>query len=246
MGRKYRINQMMIYTTLGEEQDATQAYIDKINSYSPVAYYPLNETTGTAIVDQVSANNGTYSGVTLADTTGPAGGVAPRWDGANDYGQVTSAVIGPVFSGAEGTLMAWFKMANVGVWTDSTFRRILYLVVDGNNRIQLSKQNTNNNFLFQTNAGGTERDQAHTPYSETDWFHATITWSVTNSEMVGFIDGVEVVTENISLGTWVGTPDFFIGANDSTPTLVHNGWLAHIALWDSVVSDADILALATV
>lgn len=63
-------------------------YADKVLSYNPVAYWPLNETTGAIAYDLGSGDHDcTYTGVTLDQIDGPGTtmGRAGLWDGVNDY-----------------------------------------------------------------------------------------------------------------------------------------------------------------
>ena len=71
-----------------------------ILSYNPIAYWPMNELTGTTMVNYGSlgtAANGTYSGVTLDQVDAPGGGRAGLLDGVNDnvnilYGSLSGSV----------------------------------------------------------------------------------------------------------------------------------------------------------
>ena len=56
-------------------------YMDKVLSYNPLVYFPMNETAGLTAVNYGSlgtAANGTYTGVTLANAQSALSPTAPR------------------------------------------------------------------------------------------------------------------------------------------------------------------------
>ena len=93
-------------------------YMDKVLSYSPILYYPMNETAGATAVNAGtlgSAADGAYTGVTLNNTTGPDGtNGAPYFDGVNDYLDGTTAALIAALSLQVGSVLIWLKVANAG------------------------------------------------------------------------------------------------------------------------------------
>ncbi|MFN8450264.1 MAG: hypothetical protein U0521_17180 [Anaerolineae bacterium] len=64
-----------------------------------VGYWRLNETSGSTIAD-AGANgfNGTYTGVTLNDTTFLDGEPAPRFTASSSYGSLYSSAFGALYA----------------------------------------------------------------------------------------------------------------------------------------------------
>lgn len=227
-----------------------QRYTDRVLGYNPVAYFPFNEESGIVarcLVDP--AQNGTYTGVTLAnDATGPFGTPAPRYDGANDLCGVYSAALAAVFDGAEGSLAIWGKVVNAGIWTDNTYHFQCVFGQNANNRAQVLKgSNVEANELVGTRIGGAGVVSTDTvATTTTDWFLHSITWSETADEFKCYLDGVQYGVTQVGLGGYVGAlanTFCYIGQYNG-PAFKWNGWLGPCAVWDRVLPQATITALA--
>lgn len=225
-------------------------YIDKVLGYGPIAYWVLNEAAGGTAADQVNSplQDGAYTGVTLADTLGPDNvNSAPLFDGVNDYVDIYTATLDGVFDGAEGTMAIWARVFNAGVWADGTWRLALYLREDVNNRTNFQKAGGSATLHHEYTAGGVLDQVNSGVVAYTNWFHLAGTWSATADETEFFINGASIGTRN-TLGVYVGSLTAAvtnIGAKGQ-PSDVWHGWLAHCAIWDSVLTGPQILDLATV
>jgi hypothetical protein len=227
---------------------AVGGYSAKVLSYSPIAYWPLNETSGTTAICQVNAaQNGTYTGVTLGQPGIGDGNTAPFFDGANDYVNVQTAALAAAFNGAEGSISWWFKVYDAGVWTDGTFRYHVYGAADASNNVFYRRHTTNNWLTMWYRAGGTISQQAIVPEQPTTWTHIALTWSATDDAFKSYFAGVQAGPTISGLGIWAGPlADTVIGAGDLVPTSVWHGYLAHVAIYTSALSLATIQDLATV
>jgi hypothetical protein len=94
---------------------ALSTYQSKIlDTFGPdiIAYWPLNEMSGTVAYD-VSGNhfNGTYYGVTPAQSAGAGStfGLAPSFDGVNDYIELYSAGLATEIGTGDLTMCVWLK-----------------------------------------------------------------------------------------------------------------------------------------
>ena len=231
-------------------------YHQRVLATDPIVYWVQNEKSGTVAYDLVSgrvagAQNGTHVGVTLGQPGIGDGNTCPLYDGANDYANVHTPAFAGVFSGAEGTVMIWAKVANAGVWTDGTARSLIYLQADGNNYVRIRKSNANNLLEFWYKAGGTF-DSVAPAYSATIWTPIAITWDINaggTGEMRAFLNGSQVGATQVGLGVWVGALNgvsTVIGAGTTVPDLVYDGYLAHCAVWDRALAPAAIADLAVV
>src|SRR3990167_6529272 len=95
------------------------SYQTKVANLFPIAYWPLNELTGTTAVARYPSTDldGLYVGPTLNSTVGPiALDGAPLWDAANDVLNIYSTALSTTINMNTCTLSMWFKAENwVGV-----------------------------------------------------------------------------------------------------------------------------------
>ena len=226
--------------------DGLSAYAIKVLTYSPIAYWQLNEKSGTdAICSVNAAQNGTYARdvSTMGTVTGIGdGNTAPTFDGTQDVVDVYSATLAAAYSQTTFTISVWFKVFNVGVWTDATNRKIARFYVDDNN--QFGFYGAGNSTLYVVDeAGGTEVFMTDAGHAETGWVHAAITLDEVSNNIIFYLDG-SVVDNDTNAGTWAGTihsAASVIGANNTTPTNPWHGHLAHPAIFTSVLTPTQIL-----
>lgn len=236
--------------------DEGQEYYEKVLSYGPIAYWPLWETAGAVAECLVNPlQNGTVVGVTWNNVIGPDGvNGAPFFDGAADYINIFTATFSGAFNGATGSAMIWARVANVGVWTDTFSRHALNFQRSTGvaNTIHVRKDNANNQFQWNYTAGGAAAIINRTPETTIDWVCVTLTWSdqANADETKAFWNGVQEGATSAAAGVWaVGAlhaTRTCIGAYGTAPSSVYHGWLAHAAVWDRVLTQPEITALATV
>jgi hypothetical protein len=225
-------------------------YEAKVRGAAPgslVAYWRLNEPTGAVAADS-SPNgfNGAVTGVTWGQTGIGDGATVPLFDGTNDYISVLGAGLTAAFPGAAGTLMTWIKVAGASVWTDGTIRRFAYFFADSDNYVQLQKSNTNNTLSIVYRAGGTPKTVTITTSALT-WLNIGLTWSKAANQMIVYLNGAQTGSTQTGLGTWANSlTAALIGATNAIPQNVWNGYIGHVALWNTVLTPAQLLSLATV
>lgn len=226
-------------------------YSDEVLGMGPIAYWPLWEAAGgvaECLVD--SAQNGAYTGVTLGQDGIGDGKTCPLFDGANDVVNIYGAAFAAAFDGAEGSIILWLKVFDVGVWTDGTTRFSCQLMVDNGNRIFLFSRIGNNNLQQFYEAGGsasqTETSGGHT---ETTWIPIALTWSKAANEVRHYINGVQYGPTGTSPNVWVGNLDpttTAIGARGASGSNSWHGYLAHCAIWDRPITPSEVAQLAVV
>ena len=232
---------------------AGASYMGKVLATAPanlIGYWPLNELSGTNAdnAEGTAARDGTYTGVSLNNSTGPDGQPVGLWDGANDYCNIYSASLATAFNVAEGTAMIWAKVSGVGVWTDGTARYALTLRTNSQNRVTIFKHSVDNWFYVRYEADNVDLITTITPFSSTGWVLYGVTWSALADEVKVYVNGLQSGATLTGLGTWSGSLDsdyVSIGSQTAT-TSVWDGYLAHAAVWTTPLSAAQILALATV
>jgi hypothetical protein len=205
-----------------------------------VGYWPLNELSGSAAYD-VSGNllNGAHSGVSLANADGPKGGMAPLYDGVNDYTSINAAAA--AFNGAEGSLLIFARVSGAGVWADATIRWLARIAVDDNNRVEIYKHSDANRLFWRHSGGGTSTTVNITSHSPTAWTHYGMTWSLAANEMKAYLNGAQYGATQGGVGAWAGTPGASltrVGMGNGTG--YYSGWLAHALLLNRPATGAEI------
>jgi len=220
-----------------------------------IAYWPLDESSGSVARCLVNPlQNGTYTGVTLANAVGPDGSLSPYFDGAGDYVDLYSAAIRTAFGKTEGSWLVWMKMANLAVWTNATVHYVAQIYTPGGGEdeyIRLYKSNANNRFSFRYAAGNpaVAESSDRNGLSDTDWVLVGMTWSVTG-DLVQYIYDGAVVDTDVGIGTWVGDLTLAgaypaVGASSSLGAASFLGWLAHVMMFDRALTVPEVTDLAS-
>ena len=222
----------------------TETYREKVLSYSPIAYWMLAEASGADALCQVNAaQNGAHTGVTLAQPGIGDGETCPLYDGVNDDTGCYTTTFRDAFDPALGSVLAWMKVYNAGVWTDGTSRGIVNIEVGSTNRVLIKRHTDNGNIQYQYRAGGVAVDNILGGKSDTGWVAVGMTWNVGADELKLFYDGAQGGATLTGLGTWVG---LIITADFGQHAAAHwNGYLAHIAVWDTALSGDVVAKLST-
>lgn len=234
-------------------------YADKVLSYGPIAYWPLWEANGTAARCLVNpAQTGLYrnnGGAKDVSTYPPGPGIgdgntAPYFD-TTDYVNTYTATLAGRFNGSAGSLMVWAKVLNVGIWTDGAARNpCLFAAVINVNDVHFNKSNVNNRLDWIYVAGGVTEIVSDVGMATTNWMNLVITWSAAADEVKAYLNGIQDGATQTILGVWAGALDpnrasigSASGIFNSSPW---NGWLAHCALWNRVLSAPEIASLGVV
>lgn len=228
-----------------------QTYSEKVLALGPIAYYKLDETSGTTATD--SSGNG-YNGTfardvsTMGTGVGPLGGdTAPAFDGTNDVVVLPAASLDAKWNGSLFTISAWCIVSGVGVWTDGAWGRVVSLRVNVSNLVYLMKSVSNNRWDSQFNGGGT-LDTVTYSTSTTSWFHSCLVVNRAADTYKLFINGAQTGSTQTGIGTWAGSllaNYCCIGAYVNTPTEAFSGRIAQVAIFASD-QEANVATLANV
>ena len=227
-------------------------YWRKVRSIRPanlIAYWPLWEPSGAVAYDYSTfARHG--ANVALGARAAGSDGVhqAALFDGATSYVNVYSASLAAAFNGAEGTIIIWPKVYNVGVWTDTLLHWIIHFCsVDGNYTIRIYKDTSNPLvWLYYTFGVTLSVALSVTP---TIFKCLGMTWSKSNDRMRAFYNGLQTGVDQTGMGVWVGALDAtrtVVGAESTVPISVWYGYIAHGALWSAELSPSEMLQAAEV
>lgn len=165
----------------------------------------LNELSGVRCISSATGMAGVYSGdMAYANTLGPSGRKVAYSDGSGIYASLLTAPFATLWAGAkaEGGMGCWIK-ADSGVWTDGVGYVILWVQVDANNTIYLTKA-VDGNLYYSVNRGGVLALPALAAYKPTGWFHLFATWSEANNRVRGYLNGEQFY--EAATGTWAGAP----------------------------------------
>ena len=231
-------------------------YIAKVLRYAPIAYWPLNETSGTVAHCLVNgAQNGTYSSDVSAMGTGMGigdGNTAAYFDGANDYCNIYTATFDAAFNGATGSAIIWCRVNAAGTWTDGAGRYALNLRQNNDNQYVFRKSTVNNVLNIDAEAGNGAITFTSAANTTTDWIMLGLTWSDSNNadEAKSYQNGSQFNVTSAALNAWavggLAAANTMIGAINNTPVVPWHGWLAHAAVFDYVLNAVQMLDLATV
>ncbi len=225
-----------------------------IASGTPLRLYENANTAGYVEFDDVSVTEVdplaglATNGVTLGSTASGHLTNAYTFDGTNDFVNIYSSDLNSSFNPSEGTLVAWAKVANAGVWTDATTRYIAEIGDGSNNRLVIQKTTTSNQIQIRYFAGGTVKQVADTSLSgSTNWFQVVFTWSKSNDQVKAYINGAQSGSTQTGLGTWaanlVSTTTAIGVTNTSGGTSPWSGMINDVRLYNRVLTVDEISQL---
>jgi len=224
------------------------AEVQKLYKWAPgaIAHYKLDESTGTTAYDSSGeGNNGSFCQHMDGDEWehgkyGSSLYFYGTFDTNRECVDFDSAGFESDFNQARGSMMAWIKVSDVGVWTDGTRRIAVTVRDDADNKVDIVKHSTDDNSLYFNYEDGAASSEAQlNNTSRTDWIHAAITWNVnydgTNDEIKYYIDGVLIETDTLAAhdGVFALTPDDnVIGSRNTSGTEPWHGWVDDVRIYD--------------
>jgi len=217
---------------------AVQTLQEVMLGLSPVALYPLTETSGTQATD-VSANvlHGTYSNCTVNNVIGADGTAGcPLFVPASSSILSFPAGLNALFNTAEFSLVWFLRVRAASVWTDATLRQTFSLFADGNNVIRCRKFNSNNLLRFSYMAGATDRTVDYTSASDA-WLMCTMTVSDAADQMKAYINDAQIGATQTTLGTFAGA------LSARTWGSAWDGWVSYIGIYTSILTLANVQAI---
>lgn len=224
------------------------SYIGTVLGTSPIALWPLSETTGTNAADATgNGYTGTYSNVTLASTTFPDGTAAGLWvAGSNGHVTTYSAGLAGVFNGQEGAIACWIRVRAASVWTDVAARYVYDIYRDTTDRIRILKNSTSNRVFIGHRGGGTARETDYVTSGPTQWVHIANVWSNTGGYVRHYVNGV-LIGDLAAPGTFatpIADVSMAIGTQRTNAHAPWDGYIKYMALWNRPLTPAEVATLA--
>ena len=246
------------YASLTAESDGADYHITEmvgtvVSSLSdlvlptfPIAYWQLNDAAGSGTAADSSGNalDGTATDVVFGATGIGDGSTAATFNGATSVIDIYSAALNALFDGSAGSLLVWFQVTAAGVWTDAVQRRAASFAVGDATRMSITKSG-DNNMQCNYRADDTQENVVQLVGNQI-WHGLLMTWRTSTDVVRYYYDGT-TLTPSIGLGAWAGNLNAtraVIGAYNTTPTNPWSGNLAHIAVWDRVLTAREALALS--
>lgn len=222
-------------------------YSQRVLILSPIAYWKLNETSGTVAIATAGAN-GAYArdASTMTVAAGPiAGTTAPLFDGTNDYVNIYSTGLAAAFNPNEISISCWFKVA-AAQWTDGVIRTLVNLDVDNaTNYFRLTKNDTSNQLAYNYRSNSTNHVDNATCTAIT-WQHYCVVASQTSDSITSYLNGIQdsIITP---LAAWAGALSnarCFIGDRIATHANPFIGYIAQVAIFAKALNSSQVLTLA--
>ena len=234
--------------------------VKKIRSSDLMAYWPLNEESGTVVLD-VGPNGENATSASLVRIPSTRGFAAPDGGRCAEFATTGSMIdIYGTFSAtiavAEGTLMAWVAMPSTAL-NSTTKQQIVILAADTANAIGIDFDTTANRFSGDYFAGAAEATYSTTfgklVYNDywaagrPLWHHLALVYSKAAAATVGsvvlYVDSV-ASTACATLGVWTGafasTACSIGSTNPVTKTAGFTGHIAHVAWWKAPLTSAEV------
>ena len=223
-------------------------YYENVQLLNPIAYYRLNEKSGNTAAD--SSGNG-YDGTTTGATVNQQGngdGTSYLFDGSGDDVTLPAwfmTALDAAISGGGVTVGIWAKV-DAGFWTEGVRRDFFRFAVDGSNEIYLEKLTTNDTLQYVYEAGGTPVFENVDIGSPTAWMFLLITIDIINDVVRLYHNGAQVGSDQTGFGSFAGDIAIaHIGSRDGS-TRIFDGNIAHVAVWDRVLTAAEISSISSV
>jgi len=207
-----------------------------LQALKPLAYWPLNETSGSTAFEYIHGMNGTYDGnVTLAEPGVPFAGfgspsLSAAFDGSTAYVDIP---VGYLNARGSLTIMAWVKPATNGFLTD--------IIGHGASSYSLAETPSGDAAFFDDGGGCTN------PISITDgnWHH--VVGVRTNGAGINtfiYVDGFLFTSNSTASGNLPSTSsDVWIGGAPDLTAGLFSGEICHAAIISSALTAAQIEGL---
>lgn len=227
--------------TVGRGGGAALQYWQKVAG-GLIQYVPVWDTFGTTAVDISNGRNGSWVGTPqLADTAFLTGNPVATFSG-DDLINLYSTSLRDAFNGQEGSVFVWGKFAG---WTDTTYRRIITITVDGNNYLTLRRDVTNNRLTWEYVAGGVAKTN-FVDTSTINWFSLCLTWSKSADQLKFYFNGLQPGATVTGLGAWSGAiGTAALGSRYNTVNQPWVGNLAHCRIYNRALTPGEVSVLST-
>ena len=199
-----------------------------------IGYWPLSDYLWGAVNDISGRGNlCSFSGTTPQAVTSIAGLPCPQFSTGHTI-NMAAANLPALFNGLEGSISAWVKPTNSGVWADTTQRFILHLRADANNYILVTSNGTGWLLCYYV-AGGTTY-LYNCPIYSSGWTHVTVSWSHTANRWSVFLNGM-LAFRQLMTSSWAGALMADTAIGGSWGTFFWNGYISDVFCTNREMTD---------
>jgi hypothetical protein len=199
---------------------------------------PTDITFKSIKVSDANPMNGDHTSVTLGQPGNWQLGRMASYDGSTSTTDIYSAELNTAFDTDTGTLLLIAKSDTWAAGIDVLVR----LAADDNNEVIFTRSGSD--LILEYNAGGTSESVTVASGSPTKLFMAALTWDTTGGgEVKAFYNGLQSGTTQTIAGSWAGALASTlcrIGSINNAPDNVFAGDIAHVMLFDRVLSASEI------
>lgn len=239
------------FSTSGLDQPL---YANKVLNTRPsalIGYWPLWDLSGSNAIDLKNGNPLTYNNPVLGNPGIQPSSPCPSFNGSTDICSFPAGTLSFLngvgeFKPDAGTLMVWGKVSSSAIWTDGLSHVLVAFGVDANNGLLLLKNTMNNELQSRYVVGGVDQFISIDGVTTTDFFCFAMSWSVGANIEIAYLNGVNRGNTTMPVAAWVGALTAGRTEVAGILTVLHwSGFLAHIALWNDILSDTEIANLAS-
>lgn len=227
--------------------NATTLWSAIMSDTSPRAWWRMEESGSTTILNNSSSYAPSYNGITDSTTTRPTlqepssfqdgSGVSMRFDGVDDFYSVPDNA--NLEGGTAMSVGCWFK---VNQFTGG--KSFHTLIAKGDDSWRIAQDGSNNYLSFDTNnTGGTLHSLKATTVAVNDgkWHHVIATFDGTTKCL--YIDGVLCASATWSATIKDSTYPVGIGYNPQAANRNWNGWIDEVAFWNTALEARAVHAM---
>jgi hypothetical protein len=219
---------------LGFDAPGTPSDADStaVCTMTPLAHWALDETTGSAIVDQAGPNDGVWSDGNDGDVAGEAR--SGQRGGALAFDTDRSIYIAGFTVPAEGTFVAWLT----STFDDTVDIAAHPMVIDAPTpRTTISF--ADGGYGLRTNDVSWQATYV-APADLASWFHLAATWSSTGAQL--YVDGVPVGVPGTTDARSTSPAGLYIGTREGLDRWWF-GLIDDVRIYDRAMTAAEVAAL---
>jgi prepilin-type N-terminal cleavage/methylation domain-containing protein len=223
----------------GSGGGSTSAYSASVLSDNPLAYYRLNETNGSSMVDSLGGAPGTYSNVSLNNP----GALSDSTTGATFSVLSTSSASFPRTISGDFSIEFWFKTSLpqglLGQW---------YL---GSALVDAEVAGFTNDFGVSFGAGqvmagigapDTTITSTGPALYDGQWHYVAFTRRRTSGQLRLYVDNQSAVNGSAQTGLLTASSTMSLGRTAGYPSNFFTGSIDEVAIYDSVLQPSDVSA----
>jgi hypothetical protein len=224
-----------------------------LDSLSDLVYWPLDEQSGTTALAKyngvlTSAYDAANTNVTVGQTGKGKLEYTYKYDPASDaYTNLYTASLNTFFDGDKGSMFVFWKVDDIGIWSDAGFHAVMSLATSSSVFIKCYISNTGD-FVIQRRASGTNDIwNISSLTGSLGWHMTAITWDTSagaTGESYAYLDGAQFGVVETGLGSYVGALSSTLctlGSDGPALTSEFNGKCAYAGVSDRVLTPTEIL-----